>query len=197
MKKRTADNNEKKFHIAGLFGNDKLIPAIVICGMAGICLIFISSYLEPKSEHNDIESSSIQQDSFTADQYKKQLSEELGNMIASIDGAGKTKIMLTLGGTVRNIYATDTDIIDKGSERKTKDNANTEKQNNEKKKYILVKEKDGSEKALTIGQLMPEIKGVLVICEGGGDEQVKEKIIQAVSTALNITKSHICVSALG
>ena len=118
-------------------------------------------------------------------------------MISSIEGAGKTKIMVTLGGTVRNIYATDTDINDKDSAKKTGENQNTDKQNTEKKKYILVREKDGSEKALSLGQLVPEIKGVLVICEGGDNEQVRERITDAVSAALNITRSHICVTVLG
>ena len=118
-------------------------------------------------------------------------------MISSIEGAGKTKIMVTLNGSVRELYAADTDIADKDSAKKTNDNENTDKQNTEKKKYILIRGKDGSEKALSLGQLVPEIKGVLIICEGGDNDVIKEEITDAVSAALNISKTHICVSKLG
>ena len=44
---------------------------------------------------------------------------------------------------------------------------------------------------------MPKIKGVLVVCEGGDKEEVCIKVVEAVSAALDVTKSHICVSKLG
>ena len=110
-------------------------------------------------------------------------------MLASIEGVGKTKIMLTIDGTVRNIYATDNDI----QQRET----SSDKQSNEKQSCIVIRQNDGSEKALTIGQLMPKIKGVLVVCEGGDKEEVCIKVVEAVSAALDVTKSHICVSKLG
>ena len=49
---------------------------------------------------------------------------------------------------------------------------------------------------MSIGQLVPEIKGVLVVCEGGENENVRETIINAVSAALDITNSHIYVTGL-
>ena len=128
-------------------------------------------------------------ETYTVEEYRQGLCDELGNMLASIEGVGRTKIMLTIDGTVRNIYATDNDI----QQRET----SSDKQSNEKQSCIVIRQNDGSEKALTIGQLMPKIKGVLVVCEGGDKEEVCIKVTEAVSAALDVTKSHICVSKLG
>ena len=170
-----------------------ILKIIVFIGIAGIALIFGSSlFTQSRTQDNTTAEVSVP-DTESATGYKQELCDELGYMLASIDGAGKTKVMVTLDGTVRNIYATDNDIKQNESSQKTGSGENTTKQNDEKKTCIVVRMGDGSEQALTIGQLMPSVKGVLVVCQGGGSEEVRSRIKQAVSAALGIKESHICV----
>lgn len=196
MQENENKNNKKKTGIDRILSNDRIMSIIVLLGLAGIALIFISSSLDPGKNEDTVSPQEISGSDSAAEDYKNELTEELGNMIASIDGAGKTKVMITLKGTVRDIYAADTDINGRETSKKTDNNENADKQNTEKKKYTIIRGKDGSEKALTIGQLVPEIKGVLVICEGGENEDVRETIINAVAAALDITKTHIYVTGL-
>lgn len=197
MKDNENGNKKKKQTAIDRFlGNDRVMSIIVLLGLAGIALIFISSALDPGKNEDTVPQQEINASDFSADDYKNALTEELGNMIASIEGAGKTKVMITLKGSVRDVYAADTDINGKESSKKNDNNENADKQNTEKKKYTIIRGKDGSEKALAIGQLVPEIKGVLVVCEGGENENVRETIINAVSAALDITNSHIYVTGL-
>ncbi len=181
-----------------LLHNDRFLSMIFIIGLVGIGIIFLSSNLAPAGSGtaDDREADGQQNASSASDEYRSQLTEELGNMLASIEGAGKTKIMITLKGSVREIYAADTDINGKESSKKNNNNENADKQNTEKKTYTIIRGKDGSEKALTMGQLLPEIKGVLIVCEGGDDEEVKSRITDAVSAALDIHPSHIYVTKL-
>lgn len=188
---------EKNLPFSFLAQKDGFLKLIVFVGIVGIALIFISSVVdfgggktgEPVDTAEMIEESS-------ALQYREQLSEELGNMLASIDGVGRTKVMLTLDSTVRNIYATDNDYQQKETSTKGSSNENADKQSNEKKTCIVIRQKDGSEKALTVGQMMPSVKGVLVVCDGGDDENVRNRVISAVGAALNISDSHICVTKM-
>ncbi len=196
MKK--SENKKTASPFDRLLNNDRFLSIIVMIGILGIALIFISSYLAPKSvddSEDDYSDEPLQ--TTAAEQYRAEITEELGNMLASMDGVGRTKVMVTLSSTVRELYAADTDINDKQSSKKNNENENADQQNTEKKKYTIIRSRDGSEKALSIGQLVPEIKGVLVICDGGDDEEVQNNIIEAVSAALDISKSHICVSRLG
>lgn len=171
-----------------IFKKENILKVTVIAGLAGIVLIFCSDFFGGR-EKEDTFAEVSESETYTVEEYRQGLCEELGNMLASIEGVGKTKIMLTIDGTVRNIYATDNDI----QQRET----SSDKQSNEKQSCIVIRQNDGSEKALTIGQLMPKIKGVLVVCEGGDKEEVCIKVVEAVSAALDVTKSHICVSKLG
>ena len=170
-----------------IFKKENILKVTVIAGLAGIVLIFCSDFFGGR-EKEDTFAEVSESETYTVEEYRQGLCDELGNMLASIEGVGRTKIMLTIDGTVRNIYATDNDI----QQRET----SSDKQSNEKQSCIVIRQNDGSEKALTIGQLMPKIKGVLVVCEGGDKEEVCIKVTEAVSAALDVTKSHICVSKL-
>ena len=45
-------------------------------------------------------------------------------------------------------------------------------------------------------EVEPVIRGVLVVCEGGGDPVVVERVTQAVTKALDISTAKVCVSKL-
>ena len=174
-----------------------MLAIIVILGLIGILLIFISTYIKPSSYGSRAETEESEE--LTADElekYRSALSEELGNMLASMNGVGRTKVMITIGGTARNVYATDTDVNGRETSRKSGDDENGDRQSNEKKTCIVIRQRDGSEKALSVGQLMPEIKGVLVVCDGGDDEDVRKRVTDAVKAALDIGDRHICVTKL-
>ncbi|MBQ3886695.1 MAG: hypothetical protein II735_01830 [Clostridia bacterium] len=186
-----AERETREEKAGGVFGNkERFLKLIVIVGLAGIALIFLSSLLKPKETAQTGDNLTAPEDALVnAESYREQLTRELGNMVASIEGAGRTKLMLTLDGTIRYLYAADSDI-------QTNERGGGEQQNTEKKSYLVVRSRDGSEQALTIGQVMPNVKGVLVICEGGDNERVVNRIKEAVSAAVHLSVSHICVLKL-
>ncbi len=180
--------------IKGHLSREALLRLVVIAGIIGIALIFISNLFNKQGKTDTKTVSAAEEfDTKQTEEYRETLSMELGNMVASIEGAGKTKLMLTLDGTVKNIYATDKDLQHKESRQKTDKNDNADLLDNEKRTCIVVKTGDGSEQAITLGQSMPSVRGVLIVCEGGGNEEVSKRIKDAVSAALNISASRICV----
>ena len=63
-----------------------------------------------------------------------------------------------------------------------------------KQSYITVKTADGGEQALLVTAEMPEVRGVAVVCRGGDDELINEKIKNAVTAALNITSKRVYIA---
>ena len=57
----------------------------------------------------------------------------------------------------------------------------------------LVKAADGSQKPLIVTKTEPEIRGVVVVSRGGGDPKMREKIVEAVKTALDLSSTQVCV----
>ena len=60
-------------------------------------------------------------------------------------------------------------------------------------KYILVRDADGSEQALAVMEVEPVVKGVIIVCQGGNNPTVQQNIINAVTTALDISSARVCV----
>ena len=154
--------SEEKGLISKLLSSDRAVAVIVIAGLAGIALIFLSNALKPR----EIQDSSSQdvttgQAEVIPEDYRNAVTEELGNMLASIEGVGRTKVMVTIDKTLQNIYATDTDQNGRETTRQNGYDENTDKQNTEKRSCIVIKNKDGSEQALTVFQVR-EIAPALV-----------------------------------
>ena len=70
-----------------------------------------------------------------------------------------------------------------------------QKDNNESK--IVILEQNGTSKALIETKIEPQIKGVVVVCEGGDSAVVKERIVEAVTTVLGIKSNQVCVVPKG
>ena len=54
----------------------------------------------------------------------------------------------------------------------------------------------GGKSPLVTARLEPEVKGVVVVCEGGDDPLVVRKVVDTVKVALNLSSSRISVSRL-
>ena len=177
----------------GLFSgkkSDNIKKLVIIAGFVGIALIFLSSFLKPK------ESSGQQEEvlTITAAEYTESLENSLTQIVSSIQGAGETQVMVTLENDVQTVYATEERTTSQGTEEKTGDStAKTQQSKEGETNYIIVKDANGAERALEITQVQPTVKGVVVVCAGGDDPVVQQRIMNAVTTALNLSSKRVCV----
>ena len=105
--------------------------------------------------------------------YQTQLEQRLEKLISQMNGAGKTTVMVTLETGEEAIYALDTQSGDLQSQ-------NT---------HVLLD--DGS--ALTETVCQPQIRGVAVLCDGGGDDRVAARITELHTSLLDLPSNRICV----
>ena len=173
--------NEK---IRGLIKSPK---ALVILGMCGILLIFLSSFFSGDNKQNKKE---IAATNITAEQYKTSLESGIKNIVTGITGDKNPTVIVTLESGVRYSYARADEIDVSNSKGNNTDQSSESKKNS----YIVVKTADGGEQALIVTEIMPEIRGVAVICKGGNDSVIAEKIKNAVTAALNITSKRVYIS---
>ena len=61
--------------------------------------------------------------------------------------------------------------------------------------YVIV---DGSsgEQGIVVRQSEPKIRGVAVVCEGGGNQTVKQQIIETVTALLDISSARVSVAKM-
>lgn len=165
----------------GLMSGKKL----VIIGIIGILLIGISSFLPQKSEENK----PLSYESIDAEEYRTGLQKQIKEIVEGLTGDKKTRVIITLETGVRREYAGETE--DSSSEKSDENGSDTS--TDKKKKAITVKTSDGSEEALIITEYMPQIRGVAIVCDTGGSEQIREAITGAVTAALGITSKRVYI----
>ncbi len=174
-----------------LAGNEAYRKIIIAACVVGIALIFLSGYFKKDAASTQPTAS---QSVITAEQYASQLENSLADMVTRIQGAGTAKVLVTLERSTQYVYATEEKKSTQTNEDKsdgstTKNEANDSTETN----YILVKDADGAQKAIAVTEVQPIIKGVVVVCDGGDNPAVQQNIINAVTTALDITSVRVCV----
>lgn len=136
------------------------------------------------------------ENTISAEQYTKALETSLTDIVSSIDGAGATKVLITLENGVEMKYATDEKKNAEETQEKSSETTRTQQSGDSEIKYITVRDADGTERALAITEIQPTVKGVVVVCAGGEDPVVQQRILNAVTTALNISSKRVCVTRL-
>ncbi len=168
---------------------------IITLGLIGLILISASNLFKktPKKE-NPI----AQNQNQIMETRRETLEQNLENIISSIEGAGKSKVLVTFENSAETVYAAEERKNKEASEDKSEGEITRKKETDDcEKKYITVKDSEGTEHALAVKEIEPKVKGVIAICPGGDNPIVKKRIIEAITTALNIISKHVCVTKSG
>ncbi len=174
--------DERLKAITAFFTADRRRRWIVAAGAVGIVLIALSSlFTRAKPTQEPVKSNDTAA-------YVKELEERLEHMVSSIKGAGKADVMVTLQNGVEYVYAneekTNTDHTENGSQVSVSDDNH---------KTVVTVDAESGKQGLLVTEIQPIVRGVVVACEGGGDETVIMLVNQAVRTALDITEKRVCV----
>lgn len=163
--------------------------SLVIFGIFGIVLVLISSVFPSSGSKKESNSNSLNED-YTVNEYRDTLEKDVKSIVESITGVKNPTVVITLESGVRYCYAS-ADETDTSSSMGEKNDQSSE---SKKQSYITVKSSDGGEQPLIVTQIMPEVRGVAIICAGGNDAELSEKIKNAVTAALNITSKRVYIS---
>jgi len=163
---------------------NKISKIILALGVLGIVLIFLSEII-PESENKEL--NEAKSNIYLSYDREEQLEKRLEEMISKIHGAGKVSVMLTLDSSKEFFYASE--ITNESRE------TDTEKSNGTEKNFVIVDGENGEE-PLIIKVDEAKIRGVLIVCEGGDNSVVVEKIIDAVCAVLGISSNRVSVSKM-
>lgn len=177
-----------------ILSKNNLSKSVFIIGLVGIFLICLPNFTLGTTRKTEahFDSHSI------SEQKRKKLEENLENIISEIQGAGKSKVLVTLENSAETVYATEERKNKEASEDKSSGEITRKKESDDsEKKFITIKDSEGTEHALAVTEIEPKVKGVVIICPGGDDIVVKKRIVDATTTALNINSTRVCVTKSG
>ena len=189
------DNASTVGWVQKAMSNDKIRRWILIAGLVGIALIFLSGFFSSGGEKPAQETP---QESAATGEYTQQLEESLLEIIRAITGEEDAQVMVTLESSSRQVYAQEERKSAGNSEEQASDSTvRSQSTDDTETSYILVEDSDGSQKALSVTEISPEIRGVVVVCGKGSDAELQQNIINAVTTALQISSTRVCVVGRG
>ena len=152
----------------------------LILGIVGVLLLVIAMPVDRPGQ-KDTEGAQTQQSaSDTAAQTGQEpvddttaaLEKRLEETLSLIDGAGKVRVMITLKDTGEK-------VVEKDVTRRT--DADAGGTGNSDLSQSSVYEKEGStETPYVSNEMTPQVEGVLVVAQGGGNSLVKQNILQSV-----------------
>ena len=123
------------------------------------------------------------------------LSERIAKMVSAITGEPDPHVTVTLRSSGETVYATEDRRSEKNAQEYSGEELNkTQTDDDTETTYIIVKAADGSQQPLIVTQTEPEVQGVVIVSRMGNDVQIREKITQAVKTALDLSSTQVCVT---
>ena len=153
------------------------LGAVVLCG---IMLLLISCggldfFSQSKSSLKETESGLTEStESESLQEYRSRMEKELVGLLEQVQGVGNVEVMLTVSASNEKITL--------------KDNTSEEKE-----ETVLVEDSDRNSSPYVVQEKEPELEGVVVVCDGGGDATVKREITEAVSALFQIESHKIKV----
>ena len=150
----------------------------LVFGIFGVLLLVIAMPVEKIQEKGSqapqvaVEEHGEKSKEVNTDDMTAMLEKRLEDTLSLIDGAGKVRVMITLKDTGEKVVEKDltrrTDTASGGTE--TTDLS-----------HSSVYARDGSsETPYVSNELTPQVEGVLVVAQGGGNSMVKQNILQSV-----------------
>ncbi|MGN0475678.1 MAG: hypothetical protein ACI4IJ_11365 [Acutalibacteraceae bacterium] len=188
------ENDKVKKFFSSVSKPENRVKLILAIGFAAIIVIFLSDYFTGNTKQTSSEAKSY---SISYEDYSAQLEARLTEMISSVDGAGETKVMVTLECGTEYVYASQQKTTSAMSENS---DANGKKSRDEKstgEENIILIDGDKGEEPIILKEMTPTVAGVVVVCSGADNAQVKQRIVDIVTTALGTSSNRVCVTLMG
>ncbi|WMJ84250.1 hypothetical protein ACS3UN_08170 [Oscillospiraceae bacterium LTW-04] len=181
--------------LKGLFSksgiSQKQAKWLTMLGVAGMLLIMLTGLWPDDSGQSDVSKDVVG----SLDTHAQQTEQRLAEILKQIKGVGAVHVMVTLENGVEYRYAADEKQSDDsvftyadGSDAPSK----VQEKEDRQQSYILV-DSSGGKKPLVLTELSPRVKGVVVVCSGAGNPVIRQRVTDAVTTALGVTSLQVCV----
>ena len=162
---------------------DKKLLLIIAIGFAGICALLLSEIIPASQKEPETTEKCTEQTDYAA-----QTEAKLTDLLSSIEGAGRVKVMVTLESSGEQIYLRDSSLSESSGE-------NSGISSDEVNKYIIIDNGSG-EGGIVAKVISPKIRGVAVVCDGADSAVVRRAVTETVTALLNLSSARVSVTKM-
>ena len=171
---------ERSNEIVGVVNHMKKkgsLKIVVIGFIVGLSLLLLGSFAFSDKEKSESSSTSEAYGGYSAFlEYKDRIKAEIESACLSVKGVKSAHAVVFFDGIGESIYA-----------------QNTQSGNTNKNEYVIIGSGSSSH-ALYLGESLPPLSGIGVVCQTGGSDAAKNEIAALLSAAYGLPLTRIYVS---
>ena len=178
----------------------KLIENAVIIIIIGIIVIIAAgTFLSGNKNTADIGKTTAVQEStqavaLTQSGTVDSTEDELAAILSKVQGVGRVDVMITYVSGKENIPAYDTKKSESSTDEKDSGGGTRSISQGEYDSSVVYEDRQGGGKSpIILKELQPVVKGVVVVADGAGSPEVKERILSAVQVLVDVPVHRIQV----
>lgn len=157
--------------------------------LVGVVIVIITGSYIFSDDDVEVVSENIISDVFDAEVFEKKLAK----ILSEIQGAGEVEVMVSYQTGVETVPLLDTKDSNTVTEESGGNSNRRTEQNSLETSIIFNQEKNGNKVPYISKTIMPTVGGVIVTCDGGGDQIVNANIIKAVTVVTGISANKVQV----
>lgn len=121
--------------------------------------------------------------------YAALLEDSLQESLEKMEGVGNVQVLITLESGAEKVYLTE----EKSSTDRSEAEGQTEVRETRENSYVMTDSQRSTAPVLRY-ERTPQVLGVVVICDGGDNTVIQQKITQVVTTAYHISSNQVIVT---
>ncbi len=186
------------------YGSKKLIEKALIIAIIGVICLIAGSVL---FEGNTLKGSTpVVQGNITggadgavetagqqSGKYEDELAKNMESILSQIKGAGKVEVMITYYSGNESVPAYDVKSSGSDTQERDKEGGTRSAKQSDNESTVIYQEEQGVKKPFIAKELLPRVKGVVIVADGAGDVEVKSSLAVATEALLDVAAHKIQV----
>ena len=166
----------------------------LICGLAGLLLLVIAAPVKQKEQKKTQEEVTVQSQEPTDDQIQQSYEKQLESVLSQVEGVGAVQVAVAMESTGKKQVEKDSPEDTSTSSEKGDSGTQRSSQTVTTGETTVYEDTgDGGQTPYISSSTYPEIRGVIVVAQGGGNPVIVQQIQEAVIALFHVEAHEIKV----
>ena len=163
---------------------------------AGVCLMMLALPVKKSGEETSAQTSRESAGGnvlSSGKSYEKELEKRVEELLGTVEGVGEVDVMITLKSTEEKVFRIDRDQSESSTEETDSSGGSRVVKTADSGETTVLTGSGSGESPVLEKELMPEIEGVGVSAQGGGDVRIQAEISAAMEALFHVPRHKIRV----
>ena len=188
--KKNGEENDKKKNI------ENIIVFIIILIITVLIINVMWSSDDNKSKNKSEDTTKVLAQTTTANEEQDNLENRLENILESINGVGKAKVLIKYSES-SSVVAVYNETKSESTTQENDGSSNKDVKQTESKKEVAYTDENGKNTPIAEKVIMPVIEGAIITAQGAGNANIKASIVSAVEAVTGLAVHKIQVFEMG